>query len=201
MSLVKVCPNCKWEYPATYTYNNCRFCKTEFNMRTCPQCGEFKPMSEFIRGSNGHIQSYCRTCKTAQWKADDTRQKKDTRMARFVTKERDACDALFKDWLARSTIAYKPMTEQQWLEACNHFNGCALCDNDHIEVRQYFINFKDGGMYTAWNMYPICGKCATRIRLIANPFMWLNRRLGYAWCTEERGNKLIKYLESRLPNE
>jgi hypothetical protein len=68
------------------------------------------------------------------------------------------------------------LTEAEWLEACKHFNGCALCGSESIDARGYFITFKDGGKYNACNVIPICNECATRQRLQSNPFVFMHDR-------------------------
>jgi hypothetical protein len=89
------------------------------------------------------------------------------------------------------------MSEQQWLEACNYFNGCAICGSEDIETREFFVPFSKGGRYTAWNMFPLCGKCAIHTKPAANPFIWLDDYLGKAkdlGLNDYRKERLIEYM-------
>jgi hypothetical protein len=69
------------------------------------------------------------------------------------------------------------------------------------ELRQYFVLFEDGGMYTKWNVFPLCSKCSIRARFQVNPFIWLDKYLGIVteWgLNEDRIERLISYLELQI---
>lgn len=152
---------------------------------------------------DGYMIRECTPCSKNRKKQHDKKnpQQRYDRDKRFMDKRFAMAAERFEEWKKKTNLPFKPLAEQQWLEACSHFRGCALCDSEHIEVRQFFVNFKDGGRYTAWNVYPICGKCATKTRKIANPFQWLDRYTGYAielGITKEIGDKLVAYLELQI---
>lgn len=92
----------------------------------------------------------------------------------------------------------KTLTEAEWLETCRYFGGCATCGNSHVESRQYFVPFSAGGRYTVWNVFPMCADCAKHLRLISNPFIWLDRRIGaksLEGLTDERRERLIEFIK------
>jgi hypothetical protein len=84
---------------------------------------------------------------------------------------------------------YPTLTEAQWLEAVRHFNGCALCDDESVDTRGYFIPFVRGGRYCNWNIIPVCYKCALKARALPNYFLW-DRPKDLL--------KIIDYLEERI---
>ena len=68
------------------------------------------------------------------------------------------------------------LTEQEWHKTCVHFNGCALCGNEYVTNRGYFIPFKSGGKYCVHNIVPLCDECCGFLRSYANPFRLLLAR-------------------------
>lgn len=119
------------------------------------------------------------------------------RSDRYHNKLRDKWDKALQAMLEKEI---KPMTEDEWHKVCEYFGGCAVCGEPHIESREFFLGFQDGGRYTAWNMFPQCGKCATHTRFVSNPFIWLDKRLGgarFIGLTDERREKMLKYFLDR----
>lgn len=86
---------------------------------------------------------------------------------------------------------YPTLTEEQWMEAVKHFGGCALCKDESIDARGYFIPFKLGGRYCDWNIIPVCAECATTARRNPNYFLW-SRPAGLM--------DVIDYLEVKINN-
>lgn len=60
--------------------------------------------------------------------------------------------------LSRSLPPRAP-TELEWLEACDHFNGCSLC-HEPATMRVLVVPAKQGGKYTPWNIIPACDNCS-----------------------------------------
>jgi hypothetical protein len=90
----------------------------------------------------------------------------------------------YKDWLALIASVPTPvkmLTQDQWLEACRYFGKCALCNSENIDTRGFFIPFKLGGRYTAWNILPVCELCANDMRRQLNPFITYNGPLHRKW--------------------
>ena len=110
--------------------------------------------------------------------------------------KRQESNAILNDWLGKIKLlpsSYPTLTQDQWLATCGHFNGCAYCSAESIDSRVYFIPFKLGGRYCDWNIIPACEKCAMRVKLIDNPFVYAER-------PNERQalQRIINYLEERL---
>jgi hypothetical protein len=151
----------------------------------------------------GHLASECNPCFARRRKEflENNKYERYIKDKRFIDKRKDEAASKFKDWKVKTDLPFKPLSEQQWLEACSYFDGCAVCGNEHIEIRQFFVNFKHGGRYTAWNVYPMCGKCATYTRQIENPFVWLDKHLSTSYAmgmTEQRAERLVSYLQSQI---
>jgi hypothetical protein len=100
--------------------------------------------------------------------------------------------AIFEEWRAKVMKvpkSYPTLTEDQWLAAVKYFNGCALCESETVDTRWYFIPFKLGGRYCDWNIIPVCDKCATKVRVNPNYFLY-ERPTGLI--------NIINYLEDKL---
>lgn len=186
---IKKCNNCGREFPATHKARRCD-CGAYFKMGYCSVCGEWK---ENLRVNR------CRECETEQHRA-------------WREGRRNNGDSNLKKWLgaiSRIPTPHKTLTEEEWLEACKHFGGCAYCGNPHIESRSMFIPFKDGGRYCAWNIIPACEECETRQKTIPNPFMRMDQKFSrgnhetakkYGY-TLEKLQRIVDYLGSKMPDE
>lgn len=194
----KTCKKCGWVYPLVTPYSTCRFCGMSFTQGICSVCGEYSddiiPSTKLCRKCynkrNGVYQK--RVIKTT-----DDNQKTYRRLVKEA-------DERFAAWLGRlSKIKTHTLTDEEWLEACRYFDGCALCDSDSIDARGYFIRFEDGGKYNACNVIPVCDKCATEIKYQSNPFRQMNPTLNRNLATS-RGLSLAKleraagYLQSKM---
>ena len=194
----KTCKKCGWVYPLVTPYSTCRFCGMSFTQGICSVCGEYSddiiPSTKLCRPCynkrNGVYQK--RVVRTT-----DDNQKTYRRLAK------EAYDR-FAAWLDElGKIKTHTLTEDEWLEACRYFGGCALCDNESIDARGYFIRFEDGGKYNACNVIPVCDKCATEIKYQSNPFRQMNPTLNRNLATS-RGLSLAKleraagYLQSKM---
>lgn len=194
----KKCKKCGWEYPFITPYPSCRFCGTWFTVGICKVCGEY---SDDIIPST----KLCRKCYNKRNGVYQKRVVKTTddnqKTYRRLVKE---ADERFAAWLQQlSKIATHTLTEDEWLEACRYFDGCALCDSESIDARGYFIRFEDGGKYNACNVIPVCDECATELKYQSNPFRRLNPTLNRNLATS-RGLSLAKleraarYLQSKM---
>lgn len=192
----RTCKGCGWVYPSSFNELRCRFCGTAFTERICSSCGELKTM--YYEGS-----LLCVDCKKARLKQypDYTR---DRRSKEYMAREIAKVEARYEAWIKLITAApFKPITEEQWLQACRFFEGCALCDSTSIDARGYFIAFKNGGRYVAWNILPMCEKCETDLKVCLNPFRRLDPKFNnsLAQCrgiSTKKLNKAAQYLQDRL---
>lgn len=150
---IKKCSKCGWEYPREWPGRTCRFCHTPLKGGLCVKCGEW---FDDLNPKHG----MCKKC----WAKINLDWKKN-RVAKS--------DAKYAEWLdsiAKIPTPYKTLTEDQWLDACKHFGGCAYCGAEQIDARAMFISFKRGGRYCSWNIIPACERCATMSKQIENPF-------------------------------
>jgi len=194
MQSVRKCtnPECGWEFPLSYNLGKCRFCKSFIDIHQCSDCGEWKYLNNFYIKNNGYKDNICKLCRSVRGNAFKQENPEwDLQYnRRYHADRRAAANKIYEDWKASTQLPFKPMTEEQWLEACAFFNGCALCGNPHIEARQFFIHFEDGGRYAPWNMYPVCGTCADHKRVTDNPFSWIDKQ---HFIKPERKERLIEY--------
>lgn len=154
----KTCKGCGWVYPKEWPGRVCRFCRTEFTDGICAVCGEYAEKLHRYR---------CKKCSTKEhtdWR--NNRRKK--------------AEAQYEEWLEsikKIPEPYTTLSEEQWLDACKHFGGCAYCGADSIEARSMFIAFKQGGRYCAWNIVPSCERCETARKAVSNPFARMDQTL------------------------
>lgn len=95
--------------------------------------------------------------------------------------------------MAKVPQSYPKLTEEQWIKAVKHFGGCALCKSESVDARWYFIPFQEGGRYCAFNVIPVCEKCAHKTRVNTNYFL-TDRQPGLikiAEYVEEKVNEAI----------
>lgn len=183
----KKCSKCGWEYPIDWPGRSCRFCHEPFEGGPCSHCGRI-----FDKLHNG----VCRECETKQHRA--------WREGRIENAETS-----YKNWLKKiNSLPYPSptLTEEQWMEACKHFGGCAYCGDANIDARSMFIRFKEGGRYCAWNVVPSCERCETLRKSIYNPFIRMDQmyRRGNKEPAKKYGfsldklQKIVDYLQSKM---
>ena len=201
-SAIRLCSKCGWVYPSCYTQTKCKFCHTVFSTQVCLRCKELVPTEHFYvykSGRNaGYLGRLCKPCSAEtkkEWDALYPEQNLE-RVKKFIAQKQKVAGQRYQDWLDLTDLEFKPMNEKDWLTTCMYFDGCAICGDEHIEAREFFVPFKEGGRYTSWNMFPMCNKCVTLVRRTANPFIWLDNYLGQArklHMTEARKQRLLEY--------
>lgn len=183
----KKCSKCGWEYPGDWPGRTCKFCHGPIEGGYCSICGEWS--DKLHRGK-------CTKCRTEEHRAWD-------RMHKL------RAEASYREWLLlikHLRQPYETLTEEQWMNACKHFGGCAYCGAESIDVRSMFIPFKDGGRYCAWNIIPACEKCETAIKTIQNPFLRMDNVLYRAQHTSaqtynlslDKLEAITEYLKRRM---
>lgn len=215
MNTLRECSACNWKYPPTYPKSHCKFCGGEVigmyitaasltTERTCSTCEKTLPIEQFGKAIVGNRFGYRYSCKACEIKRFNAphRKNSDTRKAarqRAYERSRERVEKIYEKWLETSDLPFKVLSEKEWLQTCKYFNGCAICGNEIIEARAFFVPFKDGGKYAAWNMIPVCGTCGTESTMKSNPFKWLKgvnaKTLG---LTTERAEKIVEYLEQQI---
>lgn len=101
---------------------------------------------------------------------------------------------------------YQTLNEEQWMEACKHFGGCAYCGKDSIDVRSMFIKFKNGGRYCNWNIIPACEQCENALKLTDNPFIRMDQKYKRGNSTQAKKlgfnldnlQRIVDYLQSKM---
>lgn len=183
----KTCKGCGWVYPKDWVGRTCRFCHTPFTDGICAICGEYAESLHNYR---------CRSCENKEHAA-------------WRKQRVDNADNRYKEWLkkvAELPYPYKTLTEEQWLQACKHFGGCAYCGKDSIDARSMFIQFKQGGRYCAWNIIPACEKCETARKDNPNPFIRMDQKLKRGNDTQakklgfslDKLRNIVDYLQSKM---
>lgn len=182
MELIKKCPKCGWEYPVVYPRNYCRFCNTMFTTGVCSRCLKF---GELLAGS-----TICRECAKI---LDKDKQTVSEYINNKVRRWRARRRKEFEDWVKlvnKANKNLKLLTEAEWLEACDYFKGCALCGKEEISARSFFIAYKYGGRYAAWNIIPTCEQCNKNMHRQQNPFLTTK--------THSAARKIAEYLRPKL---
>lgn len=127
----------------------------------CCTCENWLPYDQFYsrhdkdRTPPDRYRSHCKVCERNRKKSRDKFNDNGTFKAFSKALKNDLLESL----------PTEPLTEAQWLKACDYFKGCSICGAHDIQVRQYFITRKDGGKYVAGNMLPMCPKCCDLFRL------------------------------------
>lgn len=169
----KTCKKCGWVVALQDPSNYCYICGAPFDLRVCNICGE--PYETWAK------RNVCKKCYQEVVKAGDQRALRQRR------------EAVYEEWLRKVRAVpadYPKLTESQWLDAVKHFGHCALCKDESIDARGYFIPFKDGGRYCDWNIVPLCSKCAMAFKSNYNWFVATRRPPGLM--------DIIDYLEVKL---
>lgn len=151
------------------------------------------------------LRRICTPCRKKAWAAYDKANPhlKQLRNDKHYKKQVQEAETAYELWLSKANVPLKPLSEAEWLEACRYFGGCAVCGSEHIEVRQFFVTpgQTDQISYSAINVFPTCGTCATHTRKVANPFKWLDKELGTAiklGMNDERRQRMVDYFTLQI---
>lgn len=203
MSLVtRTCKGCGWVFPSSYVHIRCKFCKTLFDEQICYICKQLTPTAHCTK-SNDTLHCRCRPCSSKERMAIDKKypEKAKARVVKCIEGKIRVANERFAKWVEMSNIYTKPMTQEEWIETCSYFEGCAICGKEHIEAREFFVPFKNGGKYAPYNMFPLCNSCLQNVKIKDNPFLWLDNMLGTAkkiGLTDERAEKLLAYFIKQI---
>jgi len=190
MAVTKTCGKCGWVYPITHPDKRCRFCNEIFKQRFCSDCGRYTDIHP-----SGSI---CRPCISKRSARYHDKAEHYAHNARYLQANREKCVTQFNTWIGLINAVpkpYKMLTEDEWISACSYFGSCAICGEDHIESRCFFIPFGLGGRYTSWNVLPVCEKCANMQRVKFNPFLRYDKHFS---DTPRDLTKIVEYLQPQL---
>lgn len=165
---VRKCTMCGWEYPPTYKRAKCKLCDAVLPNGVCYYCKKFVDLVDGL---------YCQQCSDYLTAIElDTIAEKDYKSTKKKAKllyDGKYVDLQYQYWLRKVDAVppnYPTLREDQWLKACMFFKGCAVCRDEEIETRGYFVPFKDNGKYCDWNIIPLCGHCSGDRWRVPNPF-------------------------------
>lgn len=160
------CPKCNWVYPDCTTRRRCKFCGSMLSAPTnCTVCGAETDNNSILHRITG--APLCSSCISHLVDLSNG--------GTFHFVEYDYL--VLESWMRMHDKNYShTLTEQEWHKACVHFNGCALCGNEYVTNRGYFIPFKSGGKYCVHNIVPLCDECCGFLRSYSNPFRLLLAR-------------------------
>lgn len=193
----KTCKGCGWVFAKVTPYKSCPFCGRYFTEGVCIDCGEY---SYDLVPSKG-ICPECQRKRVAKYNRNRTPTDWAARRHKKICEEDDK---MFDDWVAQiKELKMHTLTEEEWMEACRYFGGCAVCASESIDARGYFISYEDGGRYNAANVIPICEKCATAAKAQHNPFRRSDTRLAssptqYRGANREKLSKVVDYLQRKI---
>jgi hypothetical protein len=170
---VKTCHKCGWQLSLKDPQPYCPICHTKFRVGHCKACGKYGPYNK------AHL---CKECvKKARYEAS---------RKIYVARRYER----YEEWLALIAMLkppYHTLTNDEWLEACRYFGGCAICGNEAIDSRTMLVPFLHGGKYCDWNIVPTCAKCQRWLKSIGL-FRHLSQHLNRA--KRERLQVILDYL-------
>lgn len=195
---IKVCKKCGWIYPAAVPRGQCKYCGTHFREGTCIECGEY--YTNYVGA-----EPKCRKCNikaTNKYYATH-KETKDKAAKKYVKSKKNNADKKLEVWKSKLEEANKlcgPLSEDDWLKAVAHFNGCAYCGSDDVSTRGLFVSRKNNGRYNKCNIIPVCEKCSTWCYTCAsgNPFKTLDYTINSVRLRNKDIHKLNTKIEAYL---
>lgn len=167
----KTCEGCGWVYPITHPGVKCRFCGTPFKQKFCPGCGLYTTFT---------ASGLCHKCESKRVMAARSPEYNSAQYERWRQRNIKRANDKFDNWLKLIAAVPQPiktLTQEEWIAACSYFDHCALCGSAEIDTRLFFIAFCLGGRYAAWNVIPVCEKCATVMKRPNNPFLKYDKKV------------------------
>ena len=182
----KTCKNCGWVLSKKDPRYTCPACRRAFTEGICKVCHKY---SYSLR--THQVIGVCLDCYRKSTSYFGTLEAANN-YYRYI---QDGIAEQYSAWRQRLARKPKTLTEDEWIEACRYFEGCAFCGSEDIDVRSFFVAHRDGGRYYNGNMIPSCEKCHKIRRLLRNPF---NRFHRLYKMDQKKLQDIISYLEPRL---
>lgn len=203
------CYKCGWEYPATYGSNICKFCGGSVYRNVGPEPGYCKDCGAYCDNIHRFHDNRCSKCHSKvlmKWQRSSAEYKEQQKVyaRQYMHKRSNNADKKYADWIEQlNSVNTHTLTEEEWLQACRHFGGCAMCGAESIDTRMYFIQHTEGGKYNACNIIPACEKCANDYKVNPNPFRTMDKLLNgsagiYRGQSRERLQDIVGYLQSKI---
>lgn len=171
----KYCSKCKLYYGPEYEHAKCS-CGSFVSPLTCKTCGEDKDLDEYHDVKEAGRVTKRRSCKPCyNFKKTDSAAET-VGLSHYRGRRRKVVGNAIEqlEHAIEHGKELKHLTEKEWLQTCNHFNGCALCGHEYIEVRLPWINPTIGGRYVKSNVIPVCESCNHQVTTYGkeNMFEW-----------------------------
>ena len=203
------CQKCGWVYPAAYKANICKFCGGGVYRDVGTEPGYCKKCGAYCENINRYNNKLCSQCNSKAMmlyakSRPDYREKCAEMSNKMWHKYKAEAIKQYEDWLVQlRQLSTHTLTEDEWIQACKYFDGCALCGEKSIDARTYFIQYSEGGRYNACNIVPACDRCATAFKKNKNPFITMNEVLSvsnsiYRGQSKKNLQKVVDYLRSKI---
>lgn len=191
----KTCKRCGWVYPITQPGVKCRICGTPFDIVVCSRCGTFSKLEDLPNKNS----TQCRSCYRAIARDNKARLGR-VRYERFLDRKKTESE-LWLDKVRRVPKNYPTLSEEQWIDVCRFFGGCARCGSSDVDTRGFFISHTNGGRYCDWNIIPLCERCAMVWNTDKNQFLYTvfkdyNDRAHGEY--QRQLQRIKQYLEAKL---
>lgn len=178
---------------STYSANR----EGPFPDKLCPHCGIVKSQEHYYMD---HVKGRERPWRLRHHCKDCARGPKAARIKAWTANKKAQLDESYAAWKAvEELLPTNAITEEQWHSAIKYFNGCAMCEETHVETREFFQLPKDKGRYSVINILPMCRECSVKYRGTINPFQLYSK-----YCTIGRkmdkavAEKLLQYFMMRI---
>ena len=150
----------------------------------------------------------CSTCGIAYpdiWEASTCRNcggliEHDTVAPKSTAQKAIELEKRWHDWRNKMFSAPpRPLKEEDWLQMCSVFNGCAICGSESIDEKLLVVPTYLGGKLYTYNVIPACSFCTDRIRQsqLSNPLKPFYTLKG---IDAAKVSKIFNYLESLMLN-
>lgn len=151
--------------------------------KTCTQCNEVKPITDFRERANGGFYSICRECENVNNKIYRKENPEIINAIKVHTEQRRR---------KRASKLPSDFTPEQWKECKDYFNHeCAYCGRKLKNLTQdHFVPLSKGGGYTKDNIVPSCRSCNSK-KHNKDFDTWYKEQPFYS---KARENKIKKYL-------
>lgn len=168
-----------------------------FPDKLCPHCGIVKSQEHYYMD---HVKGRERPWRLRHHCKDCARGPKAERSKLWKANKKAQLDLSYEAWKeVAEALPTNAITEEQWYSAIKYFNGCAMCEETHVETREFFQLPKDNGRYSIINILPMCGKCSVIYRGTINPFQLYSKYFSIGRNIDKAtAEKILNYFMMRI---